>query len=174
MYRWTEPPPKGSWVIVVPVLECMHPRTADDVLCPRLVLPHPNLRAFQLGLEETPEEYIRQAEWPADEWSAFVGCSTCGQVSSYEQSGVDFDLREVDGPGLYNANADCFCIEFRCGRKNCGALTKLHVTKERAIEADIANIFRGPFFLGSLPCGHEFHAVPPTEYKIYKVTDRIE
>ena len=165
--------------IVVPCLQCKHPNTrAEDVDCPWIVLPYPNLKAmtdeeFDAELEATLEEEIHLLDWPGDGWQAFVGCSECGFVSLY--TGIDVLWRYLpkSAPGRYHSGADCFCIEFQCGQKSCKAPTKLHVQKSGLTENGVLDLLRRPFFIGSLPCGHDVPSLPLNQYQIHKVMDPI-
>lgn len=154
--------------LLLPLIHCKH---LSDPACPPIVLPYSGLRAVpeeersNLWLEE---KY--QPDWPSNEWSAIFGCSACGFLSQYTCFDVEWEIVPKSAPGVFHSGANCFCIEFRCARKNCKAPTTIHVEKHGATESDILRLFRESFFLGTLPCGHEILSLPEREYKIMHVT----
>jgi hypothetical protein len=155
-----------------PVLWCKRPRDPSDPDCPRILLPYsgralPKDKLFQL-------EDSNPSSWPPDEWSAIFGCSTCGYVSQYLCSDIFIFPSRRAHPGLSHSGANCFCIAFLCGYENCKTRTKVHVEQQGASEGNILDLFRRPFFIGSLPCGHPIIPLPQSEYQIWKVMDPIE
>lgn len=163
-----------EFYIYSPYLECKHPRESHELSCPAILLPYPNLKTFQWGDEGIQEEEIFPPEWPSDQWTAIFGCSECGFLYPYTWRDINYGLLPKSTPGRYHTGANCFCVEFRCAHASCKAVIKVHVEKQGATESDILSMFRGPFFMGLLPCGHEIRSVPLSEYKIHKVMGRID
>ena len=153
-----------------PVLWCKRPRDASDPDCPRIPLPYsgralPKDKFFQL-------EDTNPSSWPP-------------VVSNFRMLNIEFESQYLCSdififpcrrayPGLSHSGANCFCIAFLCGYKNCKTRTKVHVEKQGASEGNILDLFRRPFFIGSLPCGHPIIPLPESEYQIWKVMDPIE
>jgi hypothetical protein len=154
-----------------PVLWCKRPRDESDPDCPRILLPYSGRalsedKYFQL-------EDANPSNWPPDEWSAIFGCSTCGFVSQYLCSDIFIFPCRTAHPGLFHSGANCFCITFLCAYDNCKTRTNVYVEKQGASEGNILDLFREPFFIGSLPCGHPIVPLPRSEYQIGKVMDPI-
>jgi len=165
-------------VIFVPVLYCKNPDPTHE--CEPIVLPYSGLKTTALTLgelwdeyPETPEGETHLLDWPPDEWKAFFGCSECGFVSEYTSVDVDHLSIPKSVPGIFHSGADCFCIEFRCGQRNCALPTKLHVQMSGLTESGVQALLRRPFFIGSLPCGHDVPSLPISQYQIHKVMDPI-
>jgi hypothetical protein len=155
--------------IFEPLLLCRrHPRT-----CAPIVLPYPNLRAEGAG-EHIPLGENHPLLWPRAAWSACFGCTSCGFVSQYTASDVLWDRTPKSAPGVYHSGANCFCVEFRCGRGGCALPTKLHIDNSRLTQREILRLLRSAYFMGSLPCGHDFLPLPANQYSIFKIMDRIE
>ena len=158
--------------IFVPGLECKRGHRGSDLVCAPIILPYPNLKA--MTWEDIPEEGIHLPDWPPDGWSTLFGCSECGFVSEYFSLDVEWGLIPKSAPGRFHSGADCFCIEFRCGQRNCKAPTKLHVQRSGLTESAVRDLLRRPFFIGSLPCGHDVPSLPAREYSVRKIMDPIE
>jgi len=161
-----------SAFMLSPYVVCKHAKRPDDIECSLIVLPYPNLKASDW--DQLVEEGIRLPDWPPDGWSALFGCSECGFVSEYFFLDVDWRLVPRLAPGVFHSGADCFCIEFQCGQKSCKAPTKLHVQRSELTENAVLDLLRRPFFIGSLPCGHDVPSLPFNQYQIHKVMDPIE
>jgi len=162
-------------IILVPSVHCKH----GWLECPLIVLPFPNLKTvttydeFETEQEATPEGETHPLDWPPDGWKAWFVCSECGFVSEYLWWEVGWLEVPKSAPGKFHSSIDCFCIEFLCGQKNCKAPTKLHIQRNRLDEAGVRGLLSEPFFIGSLPCGHDFPSLPLSEYKIHKVIGPI-
>ena len=161
-----------DFVIARPVLECRGSRGAR-VGCPLIALPCPNL--VTVGLDPgTLSADIRRRWWPLGRWTAWFACTSCGLVSQYTASDVLVDYHSTRAPGVYHSGANCFSIGFECGRNNCKAQTTVHIEGSGLTEASIRDLLRGAFFVGSLPCGHDFPLLPANRYTILKIMDPIE
>jgi hypothetical protein len=78
----------------------------------KIFLPRPALQ----------ERSRHQPKWPADNWSAFVLCPQCKQVSAYTKQNVRWEITPTSGQAPI---LEFVCIEISCGQENCGLPTRI-------------------------------------------------
>jgi hypothetical protein len=85
----------------------------------------------QLGVPKTKiflpqpvrqEQSRHHPQWPADNWSAFVLCPQCRQVSAYTKQDVRWEAAPTSGQAPI---LEFVCVEISCGQENCGLLTRI-------------------------------------------------
>jgi hypothetical protein len=88
-------------------------------------------KSTQLGVPKTKiflprpirqEKSRHRPKWPADNWSAFVLCPQCRQVSAYTKPNVCWEVAPTSGRALI---LEFVCIEISCGQENCGLPTRI-------------------------------------------------